>query len=86
MTKNAGRVCPVRRCGFLRRAKGSEAQKDRKKKKTCNRSGYRFFSGAATRIRTGDLILTKDALYRLSYSSIQIPRSFRSAGGDREGT
>ena len=30
------------------------------------------FSGAATRIRTGDLILTKDALYRLSYSSIQI--------------
>ena len=47
---------------------------------------YRIFSGAATRIRTGDLILTKDALYRLSYSSIQIPRSFRSAGGDREGT
>ena len=27
-------------------------------------------SGAATQIRTGDLILTKDALYRLSYSSI----------------
>ena len=26
--------------------------------------------GAATRIRTGDLILTKDALYQLSYSSI----------------
>ena len=26
--------------------------------------------GAATQIRTGDLILTKDALYRLSYSSI----------------
>ncbi len=44
------------------------------------------FSGAATRIRTGDLILTKDALYRLSYSSIQSPRSFRPAGGDREGT
>ena len=61
-------------------------QNSRKKKKTCNRSGYRLFSGAATRIRTGDLILTKDALYRLSYSSIQIPRSFRSAGGDREGT
>ena len=62
------------------------AQKDRKKKKSCNRCDYRIFSGAATRIRTGDLILTKDALYRLSYSSIQIPRSFRSAGGDREGT
>ncbi len=44
------------------------------------------FFGAATRIRTGDLILTKDALYRLSYSSIQSPRSFRPAGGDREGT
>ena len=27
------------------------------------------FSGAATQIRTGDLILTKDALYLLSYSS-----------------
>ena len=25
--------------------------------------------GAATQIRTGDLILTKDALYLLSYSS-----------------
>ena len=28
------------------------------------------FFGAASQIRTGDLILTKDALYRLSYSSI----------------
>ena len=27
-------------------------------------------SGAVTRIRTGDLILTKDALYLLSYNSI----------------
>ena len=27
------------------------------------------FFGAADQIRTGDLILTKDALYRLSYSS-----------------
>ena len=26
-------------------------------------------SGAATRIRTGDLILTKDVLYQLSHSS-----------------
>ena len=80
ITNSAGRACPVRRCGFILRAK------DQEKKKTCNRCGYRLFSGAATRIRTGDLILTKDALYRLSYSSIQIPRSFRSAGGDREGT
>ena len=29
-----------------------------------------FFFGAVTRIRTGDLILTKDALYLLSYNSI----------------
>ena len=64
MTKSAGRACPVRRCGFMRHTKGSE------KETTCNRNGYRLFSGAATRIRTGDLILTKDALYRLSYSSI----------------
>ena len=33
--------------------------------------------GAAGRIRTADLILTKDALYRLSYSSKY---------GDAEGT
>ena len=31
---------------------------------------FQVFSGAAGRIRTADLILTKDALYRLSYSSI----------------
>ena len=30
-------------------------------------------SGAATRIRTGDLILTKDVLYQLSHSSIFVP-------------
>ena len=30
----------------------------------------RVFRGADGRIRTGDLILTKDALYRLSYISI----------------
>ena len=29
-----------------------------------------FAVGADTQIRTGDLILTKDALYRLSYISI----------------
>ncbi len=28
------------------------------------------FTGADTQIRTGDLILTKDALYRLSYISM----------------
>ena len=33
------------------------------------RSGISSDDGAATQIRTGDLILTKDALYLLSYSS-----------------
>ena len=33
---------------------------------------FQGFSGAAGRIRTADLILTKDALYRLSYSSIKM--------------
>ncbi len=31
---------------------------------------HQALHGAASQIRTGDLILTKDALYRLSYSSI----------------
>ena len=31
---------------------------------------FSMLFGAAGRIRTADLILTKDALYRLSYSSI----------------
>ena len=30
-----------------------------------------WFTGADTQIRTGDLILTKDALYRLSYISVK---------------
>ena len=29
----------------------------------------RIFSGAAGQIRTADLVITNDALYRLSYSS-----------------
>ena len=32
--------------------------------------GSAFGFGAATQIRTGDLILTKDVLYQLSHSSI----------------
>ena len=32
---------------------------------------FQVFRGAAGRIRTADLILTKDALYLLSYSSIK---------------
>ena len=42
----------------------------RRKKATTN---VVAFSGAADQIRTGDLILTKDALYRLSYSSKLAP-------------
>ena len=41
-----------------------------------NLSIYAEIVGAAGRIRTADLILTKDALYLLSYSSIY---------GDQEG-
>ena len=37
---------------------------------TKNQSFLTGFSGADTRIRTGDLILTKDALYLLSYISV----------------
>ena len=40
----------------------------------------RGFCGAAIQIRTGDLILTKDALYRLSYRSVYSPRE---GGGTR---
>ena len=42
----------------------------KQKKKTQNRVVLSLNSGAVTRIRTGDLILTKDALYLLSYNSI----------------
>ena len=47
------------------------AQKVAKSKRKHPKSeDFRCFSGAAGRIRTADLILTKDALYLLSYSSI----------------
>jgi hypothetical protein len=43
--------------------------------------------GAAGQIRTADLILTKDALYLLSYSSKYSPANFAARGdGDREET
>ncbi len=45
-----------------------------------------FFFGAVTRIRTGDLILTKDALYLLSYNSKLYAPYERGIFGDREGT
>ena len=59
---------------------GGESEK-RKNPETIEISG--FFDGAADQIRTGDLILTKDALYRLSYSS---RLTSYEVSGDREGT
>ena len=46
-------------------------------KKPPESQGFKWFSldGAAIQIRTGDLILTKDALYQLSYISIRVPAS-----------
>ena len=46
-------------------------------KKPPESQGFKWFSldGAAIQIRTGDLILTKDALYQLSYSSKWRPGS-----------
>ena len=43
--------------------------KHQKSEKPENHCGYGLFNGADGRIRTGDLILTKDALYLLSYIS-----------------
>ena len=40
--------------------------------------------GAADQIRTGDLILTKDALYRLSYSSVGDPERARTVDLQRD--
>ena len=50
---------------------------DRKYKKPPEPQGFKWFflNGAAIQIRTGDLILTKDALYQLSYSSKWRPGS-----------
>ena len=42
-----------------------------KKQKILKPLSFRIFCGAAGQIRTADLILTKDALYLLSYSSIE---------------
>ena len=43
--------------------------KPNQKRKTANPNGNAAFYGAARQIRTADLVLTKDALYLLSYSS-----------------
>ena len=63
-----------RRARRSRRAR-SEARVAAPKNPPSNEGGF----GAATRIRTGDLILTKDVLYQLSHSSIYWPRIFPQA-------
>ncbi len=55
----------------------AERSENRVAPKKKDRNNVRsFFFGAATQIRTGDLILTKDVLYQLSHSSMPrgIPR------------
>ena len=62
-------ICSIReRDMFALRTFRIWAQMPQKNQKP--RSFDRGFSGAATQIRTGDLILTKDVLYQLSHSSI----------------
>ena len=51
-------------------------EKDRKR--TPKPNGFGVLFGADIQIRTGDLILTKDALYRLSYISIGDPERART--------
>ena len=54
-------------------------------KKPPESQGFKWFSldGAAIQIRTGDLILTKDALYQLSYRAMiaQVHRFWRLTAG-----
>ena len=67
-----GNLCGFpRSCSVTRPQATTFAQQkcSSKKKKTTLLGGFLLF-GAAGRIRTADLILTKDALYLLSYSSI----------------
>ena len=57
------------------RSKGRQFECRQHEKNTAGPTGLRCFSGAAGQIRTADLILTKDALYLLSYSSkVHAPR------------
>ena len=62
-------VCGIL-CGQQNCTKSYSAKKVVKNKRKHPKSeDFRCYSGAAGRIRTADLILTKDALYLLSYSS-----------------
>ena len=58
----------------------------RKTKEARNTAFLASFVGADSQIRTGDLILTKDALYLLSYISKFYAPHNKGHSGDREGT
>ena len=71
------RFCSVKCCfELIIASKTSETELERIRKK-CKRKSLHFcrHSQADGQIRTGDLILTKDALYRLSYISTHRSRS-----------
>ena len=59
-------------------------ENNKKVPETTVKSSFRNSFGAAARIRTGDLILTKDALYRLSYSSVGDPERARTVDLQRD--
>ena len=62
-------------CGQIKKQKLKHHKKVRKaKEKPLKPEDLSGFLGAARQIRTADLILTKDALYRLSYSSMAVPK------------
>ena len=55
----------------LQRAKPEKSSQDTKKSPSASISEGDL-AGADTRIRTGDLVITNDALYRLSYISLSL--------------
>ena len=59
------------RTGLFARSAKHRSESGSESKKESTRMGT-FLFGAATRIRTGALILTKDVLYQLSHSSARI--------------
>ena len=56
---------------------GKKSRFTEKRKNPRNHCGFKDFSGAAGQIRTADLVITNDALYRLSYSSMFVSQTAR---------
>ena len=65
-TLGAGAALPPRAWKSRRVERAHSPRNPKRKKRPV---GHVFLFGAASQIRTGDLVLTKDALYLLSYSS-----------------